>query len=101
MFFPDGFAPHPADIDIHLIPAKKGQPEHLHLDMRYLLVTAQPEQVSAAVGESDLFMWLDLDEIETIKNHVDPGLFRLLSKTRGIYHNLHSVQTKRSEHEQS
>jgi 8-oxo-dGTP pyrophosphatase MutT (NUDIX family) len=31
-------APRPFDLDIHLIPERKGEPAHFHLDVRYLLV---------------------------------------------------------------
>ncbi len=31
-------APRPFDLDIHPIPARGDEPEHLHLDVRYLLV---------------------------------------------------------------
>jgi 8-oxo-dGTP pyrophosphatase MutT (NUDIX family) len=31
-------APRPFDLDIHLIPERPGEPEHFHLDVRYLLV---------------------------------------------------------------
>jgi ADP-ribose pyrophosphatase YjhB (NUDIX family) len=33
-------APRPFDLDIHSIPARGDEPEHLHLDVRYLLVGA-------------------------------------------------------------
>jgi 8-oxo-dGTP pyrophosphatase MutT (NUDIX family) len=31
-------APRPFDLDIHRIPERAGEPEHFHLDVRYLLV---------------------------------------------------------------
>jgi len=31
-------APRPLDVDIHEIPARAGEPTHLHLDVRYLVV---------------------------------------------------------------
>ncbi|HVC85809.1 MAG TPA: NUDIX domain-containing protein [Gaiellaceae bacterium] len=31
-------APRPFDLDIHEIPARPGEPAHLHLDVRYLLI---------------------------------------------------------------
>jgi 8-oxo-dGTP pyrophosphatase MutT (NUDIX family) len=97
VFFPESKTPRPADIDIHPIPAATGLPGHLHLDIRYLLVTTQPEQLSATAGESDHFMWLDFDEIETIENQVDTALFRLLSKAKGIYQHLHNDGSQRRE----
>jgi 8-oxo-dGTP pyrophosphatase MutT (NUDIX family) len=36
-------APRPFDVDVHEIPARPGEPAHLHLDVRYLLVgTGEP-----------------------------------------------------------
>jgi ADP-ribose pyrophosphatase YjhB (NUDIX family) len=36
-------APRPFDLDVHEIPARPGEPAHLHLDVRYLLVgTGEP-----------------------------------------------------------
>ena len=31
-------APRPFDLDIHAIPARRGEPAHFHLDVRYLVV---------------------------------------------------------------
>ncbi len=31
-------APRPFDLDIHLIPERPGEPQHYHLDVRYLLI---------------------------------------------------------------
>jgi 8-oxo-dGTP pyrophosphatase MutT (NUDIX family) len=91
-FFPDGVAPRPIDIDIHPIPAQNGQPDHLHLDIRYLLVTEQLEQATAADGESDRFLWLGLAELANIKDEVDPSLWRFLRKVRAVYQ--HSIPSE-------
>jgi 8-oxo-dGTP pyrophosphatase MutT (NUDIX family) len=48
-------APRPFDLDIHAIPARGDEPEHLHLDVRYLLVGAgEPCEGAAwyALGEA-------------------------------------------------
>jgi 8-oxo-dGTP pyrophosphatase MutT (NUDIX family) len=41
-------APRPFDLDIHRIPARGDEPEHLHLDVRYLLVGAGEPCAGAA-----------------------------------------------------
>jgi len=80
-FFPPGLPVRPIDIDVHAIPAGKGQPDHLHLDFRYLLTTSHPEALSAADGESSDFRWLTFSEIITLGELVDPGLLRLIQKS--------------------
>jgi len=48
-------APRPFDLDIHLIPERPGEPEHFHLDVRYLLVgRGEPCEGAAwyALGEA-------------------------------------------------
>jgi 8-oxo-dGTP pyrophosphatase MutT (NUDIX family) len=48
-------APRPFDLDIHRIPERPGEPEHFHLDVRYLVVgTGEPCAGSAwyAFGEA-------------------------------------------------
>ena len=52
----------PFDIDIHTIPARKDEPEHLHYDVRYLFM-ADPEKTSLRKNyESKALRWLSLDE---------------------------------------
>jgi 8-oxo-dGTP pyrophosphatase MutT (NUDIX family) len=50
------------DVDIHPIPAHKGLPEHLHFDVRYLLVA---DSAAEAVGnsESNAVAWIPLEEV--------------------------------------
>lgn len=86
--FPPGLPVRPVDIDVHAIPARKGQPDHLHLDFRYLLTTSLPESLSAAEGESDTFRWLNLTEIKGLGEQIDPGLLRLIQKSDKLIHAL-------------
>lgn len=37
---PAWLSPDPVDLDVHTIPARPGEPEHLHLDVRYLAVAS-------------------------------------------------------------
>jgi 8-oxo-dGTP pyrophosphatase MutT (NUDIX family) len=51
------------DVDIHPIPAVGGEPEHLHYDVRYLLV-ANPEEPVVVSDESHDVKWIAADELE-------------------------------------
>lgn len=49
------------DIDVHTIPARPGEPEHLHLDVRYL-VLAPPGATADHNEEAIAARWADLDD---------------------------------------
>ena len=49
------------DLDIHPIPAAKGEPDHAHFDIRYLARTASPEAAIADRAESNELAWVTLD----------------------------------------
>ncbi len=59
--FTQGPYPIPFDCDIHAIPSRPGEPEHLHYDVRYLLCTddQQPLKISS---ESKALRWLSLEQ---------------------------------------
>jgi len=48
----------PLDLDVHPIPARKGEPEHLHWDVRFLL-RARPGQSLVVSSESNDLRWVD------------------------------------------
>ena len=48
------------DLDVHRIPAGKGEPDHDHFDVRYLARTASPEAISIDAGESHDLAWVTL-----------------------------------------
>ena len=59
--------PTPIDLDVHVIPARPGEPEHLHLDTRFL-VWAAPGSTPVVSDESVELRWFTaggLDGIET------------------------------------
>jgi len=66
------------DIDIHTIPARKGEPEHLHYDIRFLFEADRhaPLQLS---NESHALAWIALDNISEKTN--DPSIMRMVKKT--------------------
>jgi 8-oxo-dGTP pyrophosphatase MutT (NUDIX family) len=76
---------HPVDIDVHSIPARGDQPEHLHLDFRYVLLTNTPHQVSVPADESPHFRWLATDDLRTADIHIDPALRRLIAKAVALF----------------
>lgn len=75
-------APRPLDVDVHTIPARKpGDWEHLHLDVRYLVVAENPEALAHDPGESLGARWLTWDE--ALAHAADEtALCRLLRKAR-------------------
>lgn len=50
------------DIDIHVIPARGDDPEHLHYDVRYCVLASH--RTYAVSEESHDLAWVALDEIE-------------------------------------
>jgi 8-oxo-dGTP pyrophosphatase MutT (NUDIX family) len=49
------------DLDIHGIPAGKGEPDHDHYDVRYLARTASPDAITIDRAESNELAWFTLD----------------------------------------
>ena len=64
------------DLDVHGIPARKDEPAHLHLDMRFVLL-APPGAEPRASSESREVRWSALNE-----GLADPDLARALIKLR-------------------
>jgi 8-oxo-dGTP pyrophosphatase MutT (NUDIX family) len=74
------FAPRPLDVDIHLIPARPGEPAHEHLDVRYLVIAENPEALAADPSESSAVQWLSWDE--ALRHAAEAASRRLLMKAR-------------------
>ena len=51
------------DIDIHTIPARKKEPEHLHYDVRFLFVADDNEQLRISY-ESKNLQWIPFDNLK-------------------------------------
>jgi 8-oxo-dGTP pyrophosphatase MutT (NUDIX family) len=77
-------APRPLDVDVHLIPARGPDPEHEHLDLRYLVVAPPQADLRRAEDESDDLRWFGWDELGTLD--LDHGLRRGLEKARRLFH---------------
>jgi 8-oxo-dGTP pyrophosphatase MutT (NUDIX family) len=50
------------DVHVHDIPAARGEPAHLHHDVRYALVTRRPSAIAKDDAESLDLAWLTLEE---------------------------------------
>lgn len=73
-------APRPLDVDVHTIPARPGDPAHLHLDVRFLVVAEDPERLSHDSAEARGARWFSWEEALALVD--EPALRRLLSKAR-------------------
>lgn len=56
------------DVDVHAIPAGKGEPDHRHFDVRFLAHTAHPGSISIDPSESDDLAWVPLDAAAALMN---------------------------------
>lgn len=77
----EGMTPHPGfpglfDLDVHAIPARKDEPGHLHLDLRFVLL-APPGAEPRASSESREVRWAGLGD-----GLADPDLARALRKLK-------------------
>jgi len=66
------------DLDVHDIPAGKGEPPHKHHDVRYALATAHPEEIQRDAGESLDLAWFTLEDAAEKMN--EPGARRALAR---------------------
>jgi len=67
--------PMPVDLDVHPIPARKSEPEHLHLDTRFLVFA--PEGARERPGEESLELrWFTREEVDELET--DDSVRRLL-----------------------
>ena len=65
----------PVDFDVHTIPARPGEPEHVHLDVRYLAVA--PEGARETLSEESLALaWLT--PAAALEQGVDESLRRMI-----------------------
>ena len=67
------------DVDIHVIPARGVEPEHLHYDVRFLLEADRSAPLTVS-EESRSLAWMPLDEI--IRVNPEESMARMVAKTR-------------------
>ncbi len=73
-------APRPLDVDVHVIPARKSDPEHRHLDVRYLVIATNPDALAHDPNESHGAQWLSWED--AIARADEAPLRRMLEKAR-------------------
>jgi 8-oxo-dGTP pyrophosphatase MutT (NUDIX family) len=66
------------DLDVHAIPARVGEPAHLHYDVRFAFF-GDPNEAPVASAESHAVAWIPLAEIEQFE--IDESVRRLVAKT--------------------
>ena len=66
------------DVDVHAIPAGKGEPPHLHHDVRYALATLAPDAIHRDDAESLDLRWFSLEEAAAAM--ADPDATRALAR---------------------
>ncbi len=69
------------DVDVHPVPARSGEPAHLHYDVRFAFF-ADPSEKLHLSDESHALAWVQLDALETLG--VDASVRRLAAKTRSL-----------------
>lgn len=67
------------DIDIHQIPARKNEPEHLHLDIRFWFETEHEELVLS--DESHNLSWMTMEQIQQVTD--EESVLRMMRKSLG------------------
>ncbi len=77
---PHPHAPHPLDVDAHVIPARKDEPMHHHLDVRFLLVAKDASKLKFDPHESTGAKWLPWEE--AFKVTEESAFMRMLKKAR-------------------
>lgn len=85
--FPQTSSEVPVDIEVQTIPEHKGLPQHLHLDLRYLVSTHHPELLNTEnPDESNTFKWFAFDTTDSLPENIDPALERLILKAKNHYY---------------
>ncbi len=69
------------DLDVHLIPERKGEPAHYHYDVRFLL-EADPAQPLVVSAESRDVAWVPLSGIMAL--NTDASMRRMVAKTARV-----------------
>lgn len=75
------------DLDIHRIPARGPEPEHLHLDLRFVVV-APPGATPVRNHESKDLRWVDPSDLPSLTDEI--GLQRLVRRGLEVLESLSS-----------
>ena len=74
----DGRAPLSERCDRHLIPARKTEPEHYHLDLRFM-IEADPEEPLVISNESKDLAWVEVARVTSL--NPEESMARMVRKT--------------------
>ncbi len=80
-FFQEDGQPISVDVDVHTIPARPGEPEHEHHDIRFLLI-APPDARLIISDESLDLRWFPRSELEKMAG--DGSVLRLAQKAHAL-----------------
>jgi 8-oxo-dGTP pyrophosphatase MutT (NUDIX family) len=69
------------DIDIHPIPARRGDPAHLHYDARFALRVVDSERYRLS-DESHALRWVAIRDLATVTT--EPSMLRMAGKWLGV-----------------
>lgn len=69
-------------VDIHLIPERKGFPDHFHYDVQFLLEADENEALDMTEESQDL-KWIPFDEVMNYNNEL--SIKRMLEKSKSIF----------------
>ena len=68
------------DVDRHLIPARKSEPEHWHYDLRFM-IEADPDEQLVISPESNDLAWIEIARMG--EYNAEESMMRMARKTRG------------------
>ena len=68
---------HIFDLDIHAIPRRGDEPDHLHFDIRYAFVCTGEQNVIVS-EESHALAWVDLPDLSSFTS--EPSMLRMAAK---------------------
>lgn len=76
------------DVDIHTIPARGDDPDHLHLDLRFLVLVPPGAEAAPDLTETNGAAWFDLDD-PLLADSADHG--RMVRRARTVLAELEGV----------
>jgi len=59
-------SPELLSVDIHPIPAGKGEPDHLHFDLRFAASTRTPQKIRMDAAESTQLEWFEMESADDL-----------------------------------
>ena len=81
------------DIDIHTIPARGREPEHLHYDVRFL-IEADRGAPLAVSEESRSLAWIPLGRI--VELNPEESIARMVAKTRRLQDQFYALRSSKN-----